>query len=167
MFAGTFVGNNNSTTNDYRFRISGQRGYQDYLYDNIYLGRSEVNDVLASQFTETDGGFKFYSPVGQTSKWIVALNLKSSLGNAKIPLALYADIGTTEYDGRVTENVLYDTGVCLSIRKKIFEIYFPFLICQDFKNYVKANDIKYQETIRFTLNINLLNPFDLIKDFKL
>ena len=83
---------------------------------------------MASQFTETDGGFKFFSPVGQTNKWLVALNLKSSLGNAKIPINLYADIGTTEYDGRVIENVLYDAGICLSIRKKIFEIYFPLLI---------------------------------------
>ncbi len=166
LFAGTFWGENKAK-NDVRFRLSGQRGYQDYLYDNIYLGRTEVEGVLANQFTETDGGFKFYSPVGQTSKWIVALNLKSSLGNAKIPINLYADIGTIEYDGRVTDQVLYDAGVCLSLPKKIFEIYFPLLICQDFKNYKTANGLKYQETIRFTLNLNLINPFDLINNFKL
>jgi hypothetical protein len=95
------------------------------------------------------------------------MNLKSSLGRLKIPINLYADIGTTEYDGIVKEKILYDAGVSLSIRKKILEIYFPLLICDDFKNYKIANDLKYQETIRFTLNINLLNPFDLIKDFKL
>ncbi len=167
LFAGTFIGENKSTTKDYRFRLSGQRGYQDYLYDNIYLGRSETKGVMANQFTETDGGFKFYSYFGQTNKWIVALNLKSSLGNAKIPINLYADIGTTEYDGIYNQKFLYDAGVCLSLPKKIFEIYFPLLICDDFKYYKKLNDVKYQETIRFTLNINLINPFDLINNFKL
>ena len=167
LFAGSFIGENKSTTEDYRFRLSGQRGYQDYLYDHIYLGRSETRGVLANQFTETDGAFKFYSPIGQTSKWITVINLKSSLGNAKIPLNLYADIGTTEYDGIFKDKLLYDAGVCLSFPKNVFEIYFPLFICQDFTNYKTANDLKYQETIRFTLNINLLNPFDLINKFKL
>ncbi len=170
FFAGTFIGNNTSN-GDYRFRLSGQRGYQDYLYDNIYLGRSEYEGVLANQFTETDGAFKFYSPLGQTSKWLMALNLKSSLGNIKLPISLYADIGTTEYDGILNDKLLYDAGVCISIRKNIFEIYFPLLICNDFKNYKKANGLdgieNYPETIRFTLNLNMINPFDLLKKISL
>ncbi len=167
LFAGTFLGDNNSTVGDYRFRLSGQTGYQDYLYDNIYLGRSEVKGVLSQQFTETDGGFKYLSYYGQTSKWIVAMNLKSSLGNAKIPLNLYADIGTTANDGNINNSIFYDAGVCISLPKKIFEIYFPILLCQDFKDFKTANGLKYQETIRFTVNLNLINPFDLINNFKL
>jgi hypothetical protein len=167
FFAGTFMGSSPKSTSDYRFRISGQRGYQDYLYDNIYLGRTETEGVLANQFTETDGAFKFYSAIGQSSKWITALNLKSSLGNMKIPLSLFADIGTTEFDGILKNKLLYDAGICVSIRKNIFEIYFPLFICKDFESYKRANDLQYGETIRFTLNLNLLNPFDLVRNLEL
>jgi hypothetical protein len=167
FFAGTFIGTNAVDAGPYRFRLSGQRGYQDYLYDNIFVGRSETSGIYANQFTETDGGFKFYSPVGQTSKRITAINLKSSLGNLKLPLNVYADIGMTGKDGRVTDNILYNAGVSFSVKKNIFEIYFPLLLSQDFKNYIQANNLKYIETVRFILNLNLLNPFDFIKNFEL
>ncbi len=167
FFAGTFLGTSAVNAGAYRFRLSGQRGYQDYLYDNIYLGRTETSGTLANQFTETDGAFKFYSPLGQTSQWITAVNLKSSLGNIKLPVNLYADIGMTGTDGRTSETVLYDGGASLIIAKNIFEIYFPVLICKGFQDYKTANNLKYAETIRFMLNLNLLNPFDLIKKIEL
>ncbi len=167
VFAGTFLGTKAADAGPYRFRMSGFRGYQDYLYDNIYLGRTETDGVLANQFVEGDGGFKFYSPLGQTSKWLAALNLKSSLGNLKIPVNLYGDIGTCASDGINTEKVLYDAGVCLSIKKNVFEIYFPLLISKDMQDYKKANNLSYPETIRFTLNLNLVNPFDLVRNFSL
>ncbi len=172
FFAGTFVNTKQVDAAPYRFRLSGQKtlegaGSGDYLYDNIYLGRSETSGVLGNQFTETDGGFKFYSPLGQSSKWIAALNLKSSLGNMKLPIGVYADLGTSEYDGINSEKILYNAGVFIPLIKKVVEIYFPVLISNDFTAYKKANDISYAETIRFTLNLNLLNPFDLIRNAKL
>jgi hypothetical protein len=167
FFAGTFIGTTAANAGPYRFRLSGQTGYQDYLYDNIFLGRTETSGRLSNQFTETDGGFKFYSPLGQTSKWITALNLKTSLGNIKLPLNVFADIGMTEYDGRTTETVLYDAGLSISIKKDVCEIYFPLLLSQGFTDYKNAYGLKYAETIRFTLNLNLLNPFDMIKNFEL
>jgi hypothetical protein len=164
LFAGAFLDDYNA--GPYRFRLSGQRGYQDYLYDHVYLGRMETEGILANQFTETDGGFKFYSAVGQTAKWITALNVKSSLGNLKLPLCLYADIGMTADDGRLDKKIInYDAGVCLSLKKNVFEVYFPLLISENFQTYKDANDISYEETIRFTLNLNLINPFDLIRNF--
>ncbi|MGQ0829387.1 MAG: M1 family aminopeptidase [Bacteroidota bacterium] len=167
LFAGTFLGTNKADAAPYKFRLSGHRGYQDYLYDHIYLGRTETDGILANQFTETDGGFKFYSFLGQSSEWVTALNLKSSLGNLKLPLNLYADIGTCGRDGLSKEDVLYNAGVCISLMKNIFEVYFPILISNDFQDYIKANDLKYEETIRFTLNLNLINPFDLVRNFSL
>ena len=167
VFAGTFLGTNTLDAGPYRFRMSGQTGSQDYLYDNIFLGRSETTQVLSQQFTETDGGFKSLSFAGQSAQWLAALNIKSSLGNMKLPINLYADIGTCAKDGISQSNLLYDAGVCISLRKNMFEIYFPVLISQDFKNYNTIYGLKYPETIRFTLNLNLINPFDLIKNFKL
>ena len=165
FFAGTFVGTSANGADPYRFRLSGQRGYQDYLYDNIFLGRSEKEGILASQFTETDGGFKYYSTLGQSSKWITALNIKSTIGNLKLPLKIYADIGTTADDGLGKEKVLYNSGLCISIMENVFEIYFPVVMSKDFKDYEKANKLKYHETVRFTLNLSLLNPFSVLRNF--
>jgi hypothetical protein len=80
---------------------------------------------------------------------------------------LYADLGTCADDGLLDEKILYNAGVCLSLRKNIFEIYFPILISKDFENYKEANGLSYAETIRFTLNLQLLNPFSLIRDFEI
>ena len=165
LFAGTFIGTTLANGGPYRFRMSGQRGYQDYLYDHIYLGRTETDGILANQFTETDGGFKFYSAIGQSAKWLTALNIKSSLGNLKLPINLYADIGTSADDGILEQKILYDAGVSLCLQKDIFEIYFPLFLSEDFKTYKTTNKLKYEETIRFTLNLNLLNPFDFIRNF--
>ncbi|MFL5765451.1 MAG: M1 family metallopeptidase [Bacteroidia bacterium] len=174
LFAGSFIDNgSNIHASPYRFNLSGQAGYQDYLFDGTYLGRSEypgvpgTAEILSQQFAETDGAFKFFSPLGRSSTWIAALNVKSSLGNMKLPVRLYADIGTGDPKGYTDEKFLYDAGVCLSFRKNIFEIYFPCLLSQDFEKYKEANDISYAETIRFTLNLNLVNPFKLIRNFSL
>jgi hypothetical protein len=131
------------------------------------LGRTETSGTLANQFTETDGAFKFYSPLGQTSKWITSLSVKSSLGNIKFPILLYADIGTTSRDALDTEDILYNAGICIPILKDVAEVYFPVLISNDFKEYKEANNLDYSETIRFTLHLNLVNPFYLIRNISL
>lgn len=167
LFAGTFIGTKAADAAPYRFRMSGFRGYQDYLYDNIYLGRTETEGLLANQFSESEGAFKFYSAYGQSGKWIAALNLKSSLGNLKLPVNLYADLGMSADDVIPNQKLLYNAGLCLSLRKNIFEIYFPLLLSEDLQKYNEANYDSYLETIRFTLNLNLINPFDLVRNFSL
>lgn len=166
-FAGGFLNDNNA--GPYRFRTSGQVGSQDYLYDHTYLGRLEVPyTLLGNQFTETDGGFKFPTPVGQTAHWLTAINIKSSLGNIPLPIKLFASVGLTEYDGYAKkQNLLYEAGVCFSTPMKVIEVFFPLLICEDFESAKKINGVSYGETIRFTLNLNLINPFTLIRNFKL
>lgn len=166
LFAGNFI-YSNSPIGDYRFRLSGQRGYQDYLEDHIYLGRSETSGLLASQFTETDGAFKIYSAYGQSNDWLTALNIKSSIGILKIPVKLFADIGA--YNDKLINatRVLYDGGICLSLAKNIFEIYLPLLMSKEFEDYYYINNIPYLERIRFTLNLNLLNPFERIRNLSI
>src|ERR1700761_9064219 len=59
-FAGIMNYNVNSNV-DYRFRLSGWNGNNDYLYDNLYLGRNETRGLAANQFSETEGAFKVFS----------------------------------------------------------------------------------------------------------
>lgn len=163
FFGGTLLGNTN--TSQYWFRMSGQRGNQDYLFDDYFVGRNDYNNIFSQQFTETDGGLKVYTPLGQTDKWIAALNIKSSLPVIKFPLRIFADIGIVPEDGSVitNDNVFYDAGFMLSIFKDIFEIYFPVMMCNDMKENLQLNQVSYAEQIRFTLNLNLVHPLKKVK----
>ncbi len=153
----------------YRFRMSGQRGYQDYMFDEVYLGRYETDEIFSQQLTETDGGFKVYSPVGQTSNWLVALNLKSSILK-KLPLNVWVDVGTyanaqSAFPG--SQAFLFDAGVSVPIIAGVCEVYFPIFMSENIKDAVELNTPKYIQQIRFTLNLSKLNPISAIRNLDL
>ncbi len=163
LFAGSFLYNNNSTNNDYRFRMSGFTGYNDYLFDYNYVARNEFNGLGFAQFTEGDGAFKVWTPLGQTSKWILALNVKTPKIGI-LPLKIFADFGTSDYKGSLlNDKFLYTLGANISIWKNILEIYIPFAYSPDIKKTLELNNKgNFTDAIRFTLNLHLIKPRNLI-----
>jgi hypothetical protein len=152
---------------DYRFRLSGWNGGNDYLYDNLYLGRNETQGLAANQFTETEGAFKVFSYYGQVDNWLAVANIKSPK-LFKLPLLLYADIGACASDGNsytASQNFFINAGVDIVIMRDVFEIFIPIpaLTTKNIKDNNTLNNIDYLHQIRFTLNINKINPFGLIK----
>lgn len=167
VFAGTFINTAVADAAKYPLLLSGSSGAQDFLYDNTYLGRTELDGIWSQQFTESAGAFKFNSPLGRSTNWLTTLNLNTSLGNSILPLNIYADFGLVGSNGSASEKLLYNAGVSVPIVANIVEVYFPLLISQGFQDYITANDIKYKEIIRFKLNFNMLNPFERIKTIEL
>jgi hypothetical protein len=166
LFYGTFFVRPTKYDYDFRFHLSGQSGNQDYLYDNIYLGRNDGYMPYINQFTETDGGFKYATAVGMTWDWLFAVNLKTSLPG-KLPFKLYADFGTYRNAAHAfsgSKALSYDAGVQLSVINNIFDIYFPMLLSDDLKSAGKLFETHYPEKIRFTLNLKKLNPLELFKN---
>ncbi len=168
FFGGSFLSSHPDFV--YAFRMSGETGSQDYLYDRTYFGRTETTGILAQQFTETDGGFKAYSPTGQASQWLAALNIRSCLPFLSRQIRLYADFGTCDASGLNPQNpgaqLLYNAGANLSLAKNIFEIYFPIIMSPDIQSYLyTTRKFSYLQTVRFTLNINLMNPFEFIRNY--
>lgn len=158
FFAGAFVFKDKNLSSDYRFRMSGFNGYQDYLFDYNFVGRNETNGVGFAQFTENDGAFKVWTPLGQTSKWLVALNLKSPKVG-KLPLKLFVDIGASEFkESLLNDRVLYNAGIDICLWKNIFEIYVPFIYSTDIRKTHEVNNKGFFDTIRFTLNLHTINP---------
>jgi len=165
LFAGAFLYKNQNLKDDYRFRMSGFSGYQDYLFDYNFIGRNEINGIPNAQFTENDGAFKIWTPLGQTSKWLVAVNLKSPKVG-KLPLKMYADIGTSEFNESLyKDKFLYNVGVDICLWKNIFEIYVPFAYSNDIKTaLITNNKNSFFDTIRFTLNLHNINPRNFISN---
>jgi hypothetical protein len=170
LFAGTFLWKAADFANnpDVRFRLSGQTGSQDYLYQQIFIGRNELNGLWARQMTETDGAFKVYSGRGQTLDRLVAINLKSGIpGN--LPIRLFADIGFYMNGESDRDAMNYCAGAVVSIIPEAFEVYFPFLISDKIRKTMDINPTtnSYGERIRFVLNIQLANPVNILRTLDL
>ncbi|MCO6498994.1 MAG: M1 family metallopeptidase [Vicingus serpentipes] len=168
FFAGKFLSNNDLiNTRKFNYNLSGGEA-SDYLYNEIFLGRNSIDGVLNQQFAVTDGGFKnLATPEADgrfitANNWITALNLKSNVFSKN--LSIYADfglVGEKINNASRTSDLAYDFGIALNIIPNIFEVYFPVKMSSN------LNQLNYGEKIRFTLNINTLNPFKMIREFEL
>ena len=169
-FFGGFIYQNASEIKsnlDFRYRIGSMNGSNDYLFDHYFIGRSEGSGLLSKQFCETDGGFKTITYLGETWKWLGAINIKSTIPG-RIPIKLFADIGTYEGAGLAgTNTFVYDAGLDLSIISNIFEVYLPLAISGDIRKTNKLSGITHwQENIRFTLNLEKIDPFKLLREIR-
>lgn len=161
FFAGTFL-SDLSNNGPYRFRLSGWGpqgiGNHDYLFDHIFLGRSEETGIWAQQMAQTDGAFKVYSPVGQTGNWLTALNIdiQHPLKNKILSLVrFYADMGLYAYDGQGGTGFQYNAGIHLAFG--LLDVYCPLLLSQDLKDWQTTNGVDYIQTIRFAFRFNDLS----------
>jgi hypothetical protein len=172
-FAGDIQDEKNPVTNpvDYRLHMSGispSAVQQDYLYDQVFLGRSETEGIWSQQFAVAQGGFKSNTYSGQSETWLLALNIKTAFPG-KLPFKFYADIGAYDVpDGLPEElsiNPMFDYGIEVTVIPQIFSVYLPIGYSKDIKEVYDANSRfdKYGDKIRFELNISRLNPFELRK----
>lgn len=167
LFAGNifYMRKGGANAVDYRFRMSGWRGYNDYLYDYSYFGRSETYGLAANQFTENDGAFKAFSTLGQTANWLVALNIKSPR-LFKLPLLFYADVGTCAEDGFAPgqETFMYNAGLDIVLGRDFCEIFVPLVLSKNMQDNNLLNGIDFIHQVRFTFNLHRANPFSIIRN---
>lgn len=173
FFAGTFLGDPTST-NDYRFRMSGwsTNGFsnQDYLFDHVFIGRSEREGITSHQFAVEDGGFKVYSATGQSDKWLTALNVTVPLPVKNKVLSIikfYGDFGLYNTTGLSETTFMFDAGVQLAIIPNIFDVYIPLVFSKDIKDYNTVNDVTFPQMMRFSFNLYRLNPFTMLNNVNL
>jgi hypothetical protein len=168
---------------NYYFHASGGNGPQDYLYDNVFLGRSEHDGFLSHQFTETEGALKAYTPLGRSSDWLAAFNIKSSVPG-KLPVRLFADFSFVPKAAALSQTTLYDAGIYIPLVRNIIEIYCPILVSKDIRDVFYLNnpdlvDINHLNDpdpkpfkrmirmVRFTFNIHKMNPFGIVRNLSL
>ncbi len=149
--------------NDYRLRLSGRTGSQDYLFDDVFLGRSESSGVLSQQFLAEDGGFGINTGYYRyAEQWMAVLHIKADFPG-KLPVAAYVNLGTFDKADRYSPAdapVSAEGGVEISLIKDIFKVYVPLVYSNDIQYAVDREGLDFGERIRFELRIKKLNPLD-------
>ncbi|HAW19290.1 MAG TPA: hypothetical protein DCX14_03830 [Flavobacteriales bacterium] len=155
LFGGAFLANN-TVHPKYNWRMDGQSASTDYAFDGEYFDRSSQSNLFSRQFSENHGGFKVPTAVGQSSRWITALNVKARFG--KIPVGVFADVGVSE-----SESFMYDAGLYLSVVPNVIEVYLPLLYSKSIENNLTANGLTWTDLIRFQIGIDRVNLFEKMK----
>jgi hypothetical protein len=93
FFAGKFMYTKSASiftqfnTERYHINLSGANGYEDYTYNNYFLGRNDFNGIAARQMIIKDGGFKIRTDllsekIGKSDNWVCAvISGKSASGS--------------------------------------------------------------------------------------
>jgi len=152
MYAGVFA-NNQSVSPRYNLRMDGQRGWYDYTFSNVFLERGTSHDFWQQQMNDNQGGFKTPTNVGQSNNWLLAFNLNADLPLV-LPIGIYSDIGTSS-----TESFMFNAGVRITVLRDIVEVFLPALWSDSIEQAYSANNVTYNEQIRFTLHLHKLNPY--------
>ena len=173
FFAGTFLDAERNLPQVYSYHLNGLSGFQNYKFENIYLGRFENpyretnNQLLSQQFYPNQGSFALYSGVGVTQDWLATLNISTPLPIVdELPVEVYAGFGAF---GKTSETLVsvqnnswaYETGIKFSFLNFI-NIYFPAIASNNLDKTSKNINTLYWERIRFHLNFNLINLNEII-----
>lgn len=175
VFAGIFLNKTNNIYNE-SFFASGNSSQLDYLAENAMIGRGENyfdNSIFGQQLLEMNGNLRSVLPVisgENTDKWMLAINNEITLPG-KIPFNLFFDIsyypskkiinGVNGATVSYNNELVYVGGISLPIFENHFEIYLPLLYSKQYEDLLKTG-ILNSRRIGFKLNLNALNPFDII-----
>jgi hypothetical protein len=165
------------------------QGFSDYKHDGTFLGRSDVEGLLARQIEQVDGGFKvghgasLASVLGFSNDFICSVNLIADLPKKlpfNLPLRPYFDIGYTSdlsslgEDRVLKDKFLYSGGLSLSLLKGGVEVYFPIVNSSNLRRQyqtvaaetAKSSPVKwdYLHWISWSINLQSLHPRKLMDD---
>jgi hypothetical protein len=150
-------------TTDYRFRLSGWNGNEDFLFDEVFPDRGGSTDLLGRQFVAADGGFA--TPTGYyryAEHWMTVLHLKAD-APGKLPLRFFFNMAAFdqfELDYNKDSRVSYEGGLQIDIMRDIFTVYVPLFHSKDLRNVIEKQDLNFGQLIRFELHLRKLNPLE-------
>ncbi len=148
-------------------------GTNDYLYDGVYLGRSERDGFASHQIGIREGGLKVPVPkqsptLGASDNWLGSLNISTDLPLGSLPLRLFADVATFSDAGTNNPSgskILYNGGVSAHILGDLVSLYWPFLLSSDYTDYYKSiqGGTSFGKTFVFQVNLHNVNWLKMTK----
>ncbi len=163
---------NTGYSSRYNLRGDGIRGYYDYTYATTFIGRMETQGVWAQQFVEGFANIKAPTAYAQSNLWNSAINLYSDL---PIPiLKVFVDVAVAPSKsfnsaGQIENSLkpVADAGVYITLLGGVGNIYVPFWVSGLIADEYDANNRRFHERIRFTLNLLQYKPNVLTHTVKL
>jgi hypothetical protein len=196
LFAGGFLFQKSQIANsaaDYymqRAMLQGgaNLGVNDYLYEEAMMGRmvssnATTNQIFGHQILPNESGFRNFANIGSSNSILSALNLTIP-APIPVPIGVYADFsywqspssyntingtaGSTVNFYPAKMNLTYNGGIYIQIVREVFSIYVPIISSSDVQGYW---DLNKHESIfsrtSFVLNLNKINPINLMRNVKL
>jgi len=162
-YLGGFIYNNDNN-NIAKIYLS-QRGPQNYLYNDIYLGRRQIDTWYSRQISARQGAFKV--PVSRDAEAILAVNMHLAI--PKIPvLQLYGDVAYTVNPSFSSgSNLYFDAGIAAVIVPDAFAIYLPIVHSSNIQTSFTANNTKWYQKFTFLIDFNAFNPIERIRTISL
>lgn len=184
FFGGAFLQNSNRNAGSVSNRsVRGSfalthQGFNDYAYEDLYLGRSEQDGIWSQQVNIREGGMKnaFGSPymIGQSNNFILSCNLKADLPGRLplgIPLKPYFDFGYFDNatsigaDATFQDQFLWSGGLMLEFFNEKIGFYFP-LINSDNMKIPYADKDNYWGRVTFSIDFNDLSPWKIVDNLE-
>ncbi len=169
-YAGGIRSVNQKVYENAMFTAGGTLGTNDYLFDEVMIGRSDFTPGFWShQVLQRDAGFRNFVNLGNTDRWISAANLTIPFP-LPVPLGFYGDFSYAKLPFSLGNNgnFNYVGGIYIQIIKDILCIYVPAVSSENVSDYWELNkaDNIFKKT-SFTLNLSKLSPIQFIRNFKL
>lgn len=158
------------------FNMIGQGNIgNDYLLDGYFFGRSEQEGVWTQQVQIRDGGFK--TPIepafnlGRSNSALVALNIKADLPirfPGDLPIKPFFDLGYYDNalptgNNTLEDQLLWSGGFMLDFLDGRLGLYIPLINSENLADRLSESG-NFFSRISFSLDLNRLNPFDLLQE---
>ncbi|MDP2174383.1 MAG: M1 family metallopeptidase [Bacteroidota bacterium] len=173
VFAGAFLSSFGNVSRQ-SFYLSANTGRQDYLYEDVLLGRSEGyfdHNIFGQNLINRNGNVRTNLPLSGTDRWMVSMNQEITLPG-KIPFNLYYDFGIFTIPTTTTNGIIYSSptqfgvaGISIPILEDIFEIYYPFIYSKSIKDQYKDLNVLDARNIVIKLNLNIKQPLKKVIGF--
>lgn len=140
-------------------------GTRDFKYDYLMLDRSPVAyDMLAQQQVNSHGAMKTMLNVA-SNDLMLALNIEIEL---PLPLnaTLFGDFLAYQstFNSKKTQmEQLFNAGLKFSLIPRLVDVYIPLIYSDLIDTYNKNRNISFLRSLRFTFNLQQLNPYKLIE----
>lgn len=174
FYLGSTSADKKQATKRYQLNMTGPNGYEDYTYSDYFYGRNKTDGLPSQQIMMRDGGFKirtdlYDDKIGKTDNWLATVNLATSIPSSinplsllpvKIPLKIFADIGTYAEAWKKDANLdhfIFDAGLQLSFFSNVVNIYIPLVYSNIYKNYIHtamSDENRFIKKISFSLDIS-------------
>ncbi|MCC7301194.1 MAG: hypothetical protein IT233_00995 [Bacteroidia bacterium] len=166
LSGGMFLQDNGAAADKYSFRLNNATGAQDYLYEDAFLARNMTDGLLSRQIGPENSNFTYDSPVGVNKKWMASAHLR--IGIPRVPLLkLYGSFAFIPEDSAAYQPTQFEAGVFLGILNETITVYIPLVFSEDLANDIALYGWKRWELIRFSLDLNRVNPLNMIRNLDL